>query len=260
MTGSGLLIAAHGSNTEPGVNLRIRRMAERLGVMDGFDEVCCAFHQGEPGFAAALDAMSAECVAVVPLMTSNGYYAETVLPRALAEATRSPHVTIHRTQAVGGHPRVPPLARDRVKALLRRFDMDGASTAVVIVGHGTPRHRQSRDTTLRCVQAVHDAGCVDAAMPAFLDDEPSIEAVASSLRHESAILVPFLIGRGLHGAIDIAERFGLVVGGDAEPPVLQPTGERRVVLDLPVGCLPEIMDLVVEMATEACQEVARPRS
>jgi len=260
MTGTGLLIAAHGSHTEPEVNEQIRRLAARLAEMRVFDEVCCGFHQGEPGFAAAVDGMRCHRLVVVPLMTSNGYYARTVLPHALAAAKRAPEVTIRQTAAVGGHPCIPGLVCDRVGALVTQFSLDPSRTAAVIVGHGTPRHRQSRDTTLRCVEAVATGGCVDAAFPAFLDDEPGIEAVASSLRHPATILIPFLVGRGLHGAVDIAERFGMVVDQSAQPPVLQRTGDRRVVLDLPVGCWPGMFDLVVDLATEACHRVAGTQS
>jgi len=235
-------------------------MAARLADMSVFEEVCCGFHQGEPGFATAVDEMRCRNVVVVPLMTSNGYYARTVLPRALAKAKRAPEVAFRQTQAVGGHPRIPALVCDRVKELVSQFGLDAPRTAAVIVGHGTPRHRQSRDTTLRCVEAVATGGCVDAAWPAFLDDEPSIEAVASSLRHEVAILIPFLVGRGLHGAVDVAERFGMVVDRGTEPPVLRRTGDRHVVLDLPVGWLPGMFDLVVEMSMEACHAVAGTRS
>lgn len=260
MTGTGLLIAAHGSNNEPGVNERIQRLAARLAEARVFDEVCCGFHQGEPGFAAAVDGLRCRHLVVVPLMTSNGYYARTVLPRALAEAKRAPEITFRQTQAVGGHPCIPGLVSDRVGALVTQFGLDASRTAAVIVGHGTPRHRQSRDTTLRCVEAVATDGCVDAALPTFLDDEPGIEAVASVLRHPTAILIPFLIGRGLHGAVDIAERFGMVVDQSAEPPVLQRSGDRRVMLDLPLGCWPEIFDVVLELAMEACHGVAGTRS
>ena len=247
---TGLIIAAHGSNTEPDVNEHIRQLTVAVTGLRLFDEAVCAFHQGEPGFADVVDSMAADTIVVVPLMTSQGYYADTVLPEALATASRFSHVSIHQTSVVGRHPRIAESVRQRFHDLVERFGLDAAETALVVVGHGTPKHLESRASTLGCVEALKSLGVAADVLPAFLDDEPRIEVVAESLAHRAAVVIPFLIGRGVHASVDIAQRFGMNASALTVPPVLQMVCGWRIVLDLPIGCHTEIMDVVVALACE----------
>jgi len=248
---TGLIIAAHGSDAEPDVNKRVRVLAAQIAALDLFDEVTAAFHRGRPRYVKALDAMSADTVVVVPLMTSQGYFADLVLPRALASAVRFPRVRIQQTSVVGRHPRIAQLVERRLGELLTRFDLVREATTLVLVGHGTPRHPESRTSTLECMAAVKSSRDIGVAAAAFLEDEPSIESVALATAEGDVVVIPFLIGRGAHASVDIAAAFGLHVSDRPELPILREVGGRRVVLDLPIGCHAEIMDLVVELASDA---------
>jgi len=247
---TGLIIAAHGSDVEPDVNEEVRQLARGVAGLGLFDEVVGAFHRGTPGYAEAVDTMTAEEIVVVPLMTSQGYYADTVLPNALATAERCAHVRMHQTSVVGRHPRIAAIVRRRYGDLVARFGLDAAGTALVLVGHGTPKHPQSRASTLACVKALKSLGTAADVLPAFLDDEPKIEVVARSLVHGAAVVIPFLIGRGVHASVDVAQRCGMNAAAMTEPPLQQGVGGRRIVLDLPIGCHTEIMDVVVDLASE----------
>ncbi len=254
---TGLIIAAHGSDTEADVNEHVRKLTVAIAGLGLFDEVVCAFHQGDPGFAEAVDTMTAERIVVVPLMTSQGYYADTVLPKALATARRFSHISVHQTSAVGRHPRIAELVRRRYGELLERFTLDASDAVLVLVGHGTPKHTESRATTLACVEALKSSGVAADVVPAFLDDEPRIESVALSLTHRGAVVIPFLIGRGVHACVDIAHRIGMSASAERAPPVLLEVDGRRIALDLPIGCHPDIMNVVVDLASKAlgrCQK------
>lgn len=248
---TGLVIAAHGSNTEPEVNDQIRQLTVAIAGLGLFDEVVCAFHQGEPGFAEVMDTMTADTLVVVPLMTSQGYYADTVLPEALATAERFSRVNVHQTSAVGLHPRVAELVRQRCSDLIKRFRLELADAVLVLVGHGTPKHPESRASTLACVDALKSWGVAGDVRPAFLDDEPGIESVAIALAHRDLVVIPFMIGRGLHASADIARRFGMNPSACDEPPVLHEVEGRRMVLDLPIGCHRDIMNVVIDLASDA---------
>jgi len=258
---TGLLIAAHGSDVEPDVNQQIRQLTVQIAAAGLFHEVVCAFHRGEPGFADAVSTMTAQMIVVVPLMTSQGYYADTVLPEALARAKRFSHVRIHQTSVVGRHPRVAELVRERYCDLVERFGFDQGATALVLVGHGTPKHPESRASTLGCVEALKTLGVAADVLPAFLEDEPRVESVARSLARRDAVVIPFLIGRGVHASVDIAQRFGMNALAFGEPPpVLQEVGGGRVALDLPIGCQPAIMSVVVDLASETVGRVRKARA
>ena len=98
MTGRALALAAHGSRRDPAANALVRRLAESLRARRLFHEVGVAFHQGEPGFDAVLDELTADEVTVVPLLTSAGHYSEVVLPEALARNRRFPDVRLRQTR------------------------------------------------------------------------------------------------------------------------------------------------------------------
>ena len=132
-------------------SLRARRL---------FDEVAVAFHQGEPGFDAVLDELTADEVTVVPLLTSAGHYSEVVLPEALARNRRFAEVRLRQTPpvghprgrgAAGGAPGRPSCcATQRLERRTRRRSCWS--------GHGTRRHPQSRAATLAAGRHAPRAG------------------------------------------------------------------------------------------------------
>jgi sirohydrochlorin cobaltochelatase len=160
-------------------------------------------------------------------------------------------VVARQTSVVGLHPRVADLVRQRYVDLVSRFGLDEADTTAVLVGHGTPKHLESRTSTLACAEALKAERTTSRVRHAFLDDEPSIEEVARSLEDGDAVLIPFLIGSGIHASVDVARRFGLSPLSDDAPPLVQVVGGRRIVLDVPIGCHPAIVDIVVDLASGA---------
>jgi sirohydrochlorin cobaltochelatase len=88
MNTTALILAAHGSRHEPSVNDQVRTLAGVVAARGSFDEVAVAFHQGRPPFDSVLDELTAQEIVVVPLMTSEGYYSDVVLPRELAKNRR----------------------------------------------------------------------------------------------------------------------------------------------------------------------------
>src|SRR5215213_6847111 len=101
MSGRALVLAAHGSRRDPAANALVRRLAESLRGRRLFDEVAVAFHQGEPGFDAVLDELSADEVTIVPFLTSAGHYTGVVLPEALARNRRFDAVRLRQAPPVG---------------------------------------------------------------------------------------------------------------------------------------------------------------
>lgn len=248
MVRTGLILAAHGSSAEPEVNVQVAALARRIASRGDFDEVRCGFHLGTPRFADALDQMSATEVTVVPLMTSDGYYATSVLPEKLATANRFDDVTLRQTSAVGAHPRIPELVASRCRTVLSEFGCTPEASTVIVIGHGTPRHTQSRATTLRCAAALSQAHVAGAVLPAFLDDEPGIAETLSRVTHSDVVVIPFMIGYGRHVTRDIAGRLGMTSDVDAARACATRVQERRVILDRPIGVDPGIEAFVIELA------------
>jgi uroporphyrin-III C-methyltransferase len=243
VSGRALVLAAHGSRRDPAANALVRRLAEGLRGRRLFDEVAVAFHQGEPGFDGVLDELLAEEVTVVPLLTSAGHYSEVVLPQALARNRRFGAVRLRQTPAVGTHSGVAPLVARRVTELLRDRHLDREVVALVLVGHGTRLHPQSRAATEQLAETLRRRRVAAEVAVAFLDDDPPLDQVAASLRRPIVLVVPFLIGGGAHALEDLPRLMGLA-GGELEGRV----GGRRVLIDGAVGGYPGLEEIILDLA------------
>ncbi|MBA3319389.1 MAG: uroporphyrinogen-III C-methyltransferase [Gemmatimonadales bacterium] len=245
MSGGALVLAAHGSRSDPAANALVRRLAQAVRERRLFDEVAVAFHQGEPGFDTVLDELESEAVTVVPVMTSAGHYADVVLPDALAQNRRFPDVRLRRTPPVGAHPGIAPLVARRVSELLREYGLPRADTTLLLAGHGTRRHSASRDTTLHLAETLRRRRVAGEVIAGFVDDDPGL-AEALGTRPEGPVLVlPFLIGGGSHAAEDIPRAVGLEPG---EFPLAGRVDHRLIVVDHALGTLPGLLDVIVDLA------------
>lgn len=254
--GSALVLAAHGSATDSSVHQVVDGYVDRLAGLPQFAEVSAAFHLGEPSFASVLDQLHAQRVIVVPLMTSRGYFSDVVLPRELARNRRWHEVDLATTDPVGTHRDMASIVLARVGDCIKRQGFDDDRTSVIIVGHGTPRHADSSESTLLLagtLRARHSAWDISAA---FLDGAPTIEDALNNARRENVVVEPFLIADGLHASRDIPRRLGMVALDDKSPPITQRVGARTVVCDSAVGSDPGILDLITDLAVRF---VERPR-
>jgi uroporphyrin-III C-methyltransferase len=244
VSGRALVLAAHGSRRDPAANALVRRLAEALRGRRAFDEVAVAFHQGEPGFDAVLDELVAEEVTVVPLLTSAGHYSEIVLPEALARNRRFGAVRLRQTPPVGTHPGVAPLVARRVTELLRDRHLAREDVALVLVGHGTHRHPQSRAATEQLADVLRRRRVAGDVAAAFLDDDPPLDQVAAAVRRSTLLVVPFLIGGGTHAVEDLPRLVGLPAGGSLEGRV----NGRRVLIDGAIGGYPALDEIILDLA------------
>lgn len=248
MNRTALVLAAHGSRAEPTANALVRRHADAIRARGLFDEVAVAFHEGEPGFGAVLDGLAADDVTVVPLMTSAGYYSERVLPEALRANRRYADVRLRLTLPVGTHPALAGLLGRRVDRLLVAYGINRASTTLVVVGHGTRRHRGSRESTLALAAGLRARRLCGDVVAAFLDDDPPLEGIAGRTTGRHLVVLPFLIGGAAHTVEDLPRAFGLDATGGAPPPYVGVAGDRRIVVDTALGSHDAVTDLIVDLA------------
>jgi sirohydrochlorin cobaltochelatase len=260
MSGTALVIAAHGSHVEPAVNARVHAMAERLAGLGGFDEVVPAFHQGFPRFAEVLDCLRADEVLVVPLMSSEGFYSRVVLPRELARNRRYLGVRLGITLPVGTHPQIVELVAGRVWHLLSEHQLDRAATTLAVIGHGTDRHAESGRSTVALAEGIERLGVCEEVLHAFLDEDPLIETILDRAAVPNVVVIPFLIAPGPHAVHDIPARIrasgvlrdrGASNSSTPSLPVAVLIGGRHLVIDEPVGMDPGIVDLVADLARSA---------
>ncbi len=261
MTATALVLAAHGSRHEPAVNEQVRAWARQIALRTGFDEVVAAFHQGTPAFREILDTLTARDVTVVPVMTSSGYYNDTVLPRELACNQRFSQLVVHQTIPVGLHPAIPQMIADRANSLTSSLGLSPNSKSeltLALVGHGTPRHPASRNATLSLVEHLRQVHGYREAIALFLDDEPQIEQLLKLATKPDILVIPFLIAAGPHAMTDIPKRIGMSLRDASGPPFVADCSGRRVLYDMPFGSYPQMIDLIVDLAVSSANRHALP--
>lgn len=242
-SGRALVLAAHGSRRDPAANALVRRLAEAVRARRLFDEVAVAFHQGEPRFDAVLDELSSDEVTVVPLLTSAGHYADVVLPEALARNRRFADLRLRQTPPVGTHSGIAPLVARRVTELLREAGIPRHSASLAIVGHGTPRHRESRTSAIQLGDTLRRRRVAGEVLTAFIDDDPPVSALLEAATLPHLVVVPFLIGGGSHVGEDIPRLLEKKSGvGSRE------SGHGSVIIDQSIGTYPGLVDIIIDLA------------
>ncbi len=240
-----LVLAAHGSRRDPAANARVRRLAEAVRARRLFDEVAVAFHQGEPRFETVLDEITADEVTVVPLLTSAGHYADVVLPEALARNRRFADLRLRQTPPVGTHSGIAPLVARRVTELLRHEEIPRHLASLAIVGHGTPRHQESRTSAVQLADTLRRRRVAGEVLAAFIDDDPPVSALldTASLRH--LVVVPFLIGGGAHVGEDIPRLLGVEKKSGVGS---RESGNCAVIVDQAIGTYPGLVEIIIDLA------------
>lgn len=259
MTRTALVLAAHGSGHELSVNQAIVELAARVRAQTPFDEIACAFHQGSPHFSEVLDGLTADEVTVVPVMTSAGWYSDSVLPRELARNRRFPLVSLRQTIPVGLHPRIANLIHDRAATVLHSQEREPGETTLAIVGHGTPRHPASRNSTLALVDQLRSLGMYGEVIATFLDDEPAVDLLPGLASRPNVLVIPFLIAAGPHATRDLPRRIGLITEPSATFPLWGTVENKTVVYDIPFGAYPEVAGLIADFATSRVAGLDLPR-
>ncbi|MEA2724927.1 MAG: uroporphyrin-III C-methyltransferase [Gemmatimonadales bacterium] len=238
-----LVLAAHGSRRDPAANALVRRLAEAVRSRRLFDEVAVAFHQGEPRFDSVLDEITADEVTVVPLLTSAGHYTDVVLPECLARNHRFPGLRLRQTPPVGTHSGIAPLVARRVAEVLRSNEIPRHSASLAIVGHGTPRHPESRGSALQLAETLRRRRVAGEVLAAFIDDDPPLQALLDTATLPHVVVVPFLIGGGTHASEDIPRLLGL-----ADWRLATANRRRRVIVDQPIGTYPGLVEIIIDLA------------
>lgn len=212
-----LVLAAHGSSKDASVGAQVREvarwLAEKPPIASRFAAVTAAFLKNEPFIR---DAVADQEVVVLPFLMANGYFAREVIPREVSAGNPAAGVL------------QPPLGTD-----LRLVDaLDLGPGVYVIVGHGTERDPESRQSVFDAVDRLQSRGTDVHA--AFLDDAPRLADVLERLRDRAVTILPWFAADGPHVRDDI-------VGAHAGP---------EIVVWPAVGTTDAARTLLVELAIE----------
>lgn len=255
-----LVLAAHGSPVDSGVNRAVKAMANRIREREVWANVVAAFHYGDPGFADSLQKVNSRIAVVVPLMSSEGYFTERVTGQFLAAATQR-RLCLTVSPPVGTHHRSAEIVAERIQQVLQRFDWELKRTDVLLVGHGTRRHKESRKATSELAGQLapiwQSNGLVNVTKPivGYIDDDPTIEKAVSNLLRNQLLVFPFLISNGPHAQVDVPEALGLGKKENAAEPWRVDVNGKQVVIDIPFGSLSAVEALIFDRANDALRSL-----
>jgi sirohydrochlorin cobaltochelatase len=253
-----LILAAHGSDAAADSNAPVAELASEVGDRELFAKVTPAFLYGAPDMSCVLDEVATEKVVVVPLMTSAGYYLNSVIPKRLAKNKEASQRRWFISSVAGMHGLIGNLMIDRISGQLEQHDLDASQTTIALIGHGTRRNRNSAKSTFALFEKLKDAFPEARNRVAFLDQDPEAPLVAASIVEGHTIVVPFLISRGPHTTVDVPEAFGLAAGPEIQFPLVEEKTARggvirKMICEEPLAYYPEMVDICIELATEAIE-------
>lgn len=237
-----LLLVGHGSHLNPNSSAPVYQHADAIRDLRMFDEVRVAFWKEEPPLARAFDGCDAEDVIVVPVFIANGYFTEQVVPRELGLSGRVTRVggrTVRYTGAIGAHPKLAEVIVQRAREVGATRD-----STVAVLGHGTPRNRNSERNTYLQAERVAALGAFREVTSVFLDQEPNMRDVLRLTSAETVVIVPLFVADGWHVDQTIPEELELT-GAET------PRQGRTIRYAGAVGTHPAMVKVILAAAEEA---------
>lgn len=228
------MLCAHGAR---GGLVEAPLHAARIARLGRFAEVRVASLTGGPSLSAVVEGLRAEEAYVVPLLMAEGYTSAEILPRALAgRPSGAPRAILCRP--IGSHPRMADLVAQAATATCRARGWSAGETALVVLGHGTPRNAQSTGTALRHAACLARDGRFARVETAFLEQAPGLPEILDACAGcAGTVVVGLFADRGVHADQDV-------------PGILEGFG-ARVAYAGPVGALPDIAELILDQVAAA---------
>ena len=211
VSGTAILLAAHGERREGAGNEGVFRLARALARRDLASEVAVGFINGVPTIGDALENLAARRIIVYPLFVSSGYFTRDRLVQLLDEANGESR-EIRVLPPAGLDPGLPYLVSAFASKSARERGVLPRACTVVLLAHGSRRNAASREATGQIARAVERHAAFRQVRVAFLEESPFLDQAAASISGP-AIVVGLFSGEGMHGAKD-APRLTAGLGRD----------------------------------------------
>jgi sirohydrochlorin cobaltochelatase len=214
-----LLLAAHGSSQHDGNN-PILRLAETLHEQKIFNEVLCGFLRQQPFLRNVLSQIQATELSVIPMFSGFGYITDTLIPKALGQVSNE--ITVHLYDPIGVHPNIPMIMAKRASSIIKEHGLHPAEVTVLVVAHGHTKNFQNADQTNAMAADLKKIMNGITTSTAFIEEAPLISDWPKFTTAEHLIVLPYMIGGGLHTQEDVPIMLGLNSGNYDKTPVTGP--------------------------------------
>ncbi len=237
-----LLLCAHGRGGAAEDHHVPEELARALRGQGRFARVEACYLRGSPKLADVLADISETRIFLVPLLMADGHTSRVVLPEALAAAGEA-GARVVATPPLGTAPAIAEMVARDALALCRGRGWTPGETTVVIAGHGTKRHTGSARSAEDAARRVAASGGFRGARAAFLEQEPSVDAVLRDIAPAPCVVAGFFLDHGGHSTDDI--------------PRLIAAAHPDAAYEGALGGRPGLVDIVAEMVARAADEFGR---
>ena len=212
MSSVALVLAGHGSHISAETAGVVWGYVDRLRRLGVADEITACFWKEQPAFSRVLDSVIADEVVIVPVFTAQGYFTRDVLPAEMGldgALTLRGKRRIHLTPTVGEHKLLDSIVNARLRDAIARFGLQPGRTAAAIIGHGTPRNRNSRAAARAQADRLRALGWLNEVVAVYLDDEPAIPTIYHNTCSPNIIALPYFLAEGSHVTRDVPRALGI---------------------------------------------------
>jgi len=225
--GDALVLCAHGSRD----SLRaLTRRADSLATLQSFADVeGCTLH-GKPSLEETLAATKGERIFLVPFLMARGHSYD-LLRRRLATLGESRPVVL--CEPVGTHPDMARGIAHSAKGWLSERAWNPAESALLLVGHGTPRNSASRTGLQSLVADLAETGQFGEVDYAMLDEDPRVDQAIARLQSDRVLAIGCFIEAGQHGTGDVPK---LLAQANRPVGYLGPIGQEPWIDGIVLSC------------------------
>ncbi|NQU56486.1 MAG: hypothetical protein HQ513_04570 [Rhodospirillales bacterium] len=250
-----LLLAAHGSS-RPGEDNPVTLLTRALKAQGIFADVHCGFLKQEPLLDEVLSDIKTAELIVVPMLSGHGYITDTLIPGALEALGKD--VSVRLCEPLGNHPAIAGVMAQRALSVIATRNLERDSTSILIAAHGNASNPENSRQAKALAERIESLTGGVRAAAAFIEEDPLISKWQSMTAADNLIVLPFLIGGGLHGAEDVPVMLGL----DAVDPSFDKLSDdipfigplnvhnRQIWYCRALGFEPAMSDLILELASK----------
>jgi sirohydrochlorin cobaltochelatase len=213
-----LVVLGHGTVLNDQSAAPVFQHAAALRGRHLFREVREAFWKQDPQIKTVLGEIAAPRSFIVPLFISEGYFSTEVIPPALGFSfpdhlkRQLGAAAVHYCLPVGSHELMTTVILARAAEVARNFPFPRApkpaETTLLIAGHGTGRHANSRRAVERQMELIRAQNIYAAVGAVFMEEAPFIQDCHAAVKTRNVVVVPFFISDGLHAIEDIPVLLG----------------------------------------------------
>ncbi len=264
-----LVVLGHGTELNAGSAVPAAQHAAALRRGGLFAEVREAFWKQAPQIKSVLAELAAPRIFIVPLFISEGWFSMQIIPQELGFSfpdhlkIRTPHAQLFYCRPVGTHDQMTEVILSRAAGVMSQFPFPRAprpaETTLLIAGHGTEKHDNSRAAVERQVELIRALNRFAAVHAVYLEEAPRIGDWPALAPTKNVVVVPFFMSDGLHVVEDIPvllgepERVVKERHAAGQPAWRNPTElrGRRIWYSAAVGTEPLLAGVILERVREA---------